>query len=266
MAKFKTTSAKGTHDSLEPLRNSFAAGSVVFEEGDLGLTMFVIESGEVEIHKVLGTGDQVLAVLGKGDFFGEMCMLEDDVPRSATAYAKTDVEVVIIDRSAFTFILKHNPEITIRIMRKLVRRLRQTTQLLEETLGHEVDIEASGVTDEPKAPPDPKARLVEVTSGLVFPLAKGSETTVGRIDPVTGILPDIDLTPVDGKRSISRRHARIRREANGTFNVVEDVGTMNGTFVKGVRLTAGEPHPVEAGDSVIFGTIQCRFEIDPTQA
>jgi pSer/pThr/pTyr-binding forkhead associated (FHA) protein len=83
---------------------------------------------------------------------------------------------------------------------------------------------------------------------------------------VTGIHPDVDLTPVDGKRSISRRHARIRREPGGGFSVIEDVGTMNGTFVQGVRLTAGEPQPVEAGDTVIFGTIQCRFEIDPTQA
>jgi hypothetical protein len=266
MAKFKTTGGKGTHDSLDPMRTDFSAGEVIFDEGDLGLTMYVIESGEVEIHKRFGGEDRVLAVLGKGDFFGEMCMLEEDVPRSATARAVTDVVAVMIDRSAFTFILKHNPEITIRIMRKLVRRLRQTTQLLEEAVGHKVDIESSGIGEMPKAPPDPRARLVEVTSGLVFPLAKEGETSVGRIDPVTGIHPDVDLTPVDGKRSISRRHARIRREDDGTFSVIEDVGTMNGTFVKGVRLTAGEPHPVEAGDTVIFGTIQCRFEIDPTRA
>ena len=171
----------------------------------------------------------------------------------------------MIDRSAFTFILKHNPEITIRIMRKLVRRLRQTTQLLEEAVGHKVDIESSGIADEPKAIPDPNARLVEVTSGLVFPLAKTGETSVGRMDPVTGIHPDVDLTPVDGKRSISRRHARIRHEEDGTFTVIEDVGTMNGTFVKGVRLSAGKAHLLEAGDTVIFGTIQCRFEIDPTR-
>lgn len=266
MGKFKTTGAKGTHDSLDPMRTEVTAGKVIFEEGDLGLTMYVIERGEVEIRKTFGRDDRVLAVLGKGDFFGEMCMLEDDVPRSATALALTDVEVVMIDRSAFTFILKHNPEITIRIMRKLVRRLRQTTHLLEEAVGHEVDIESSGITDEPNLSLDPRARLVEVTSGLVFPLAKGGETSVGRIDPVTGILPDVDLTPVDGKRSISRRHARIRREDDGSFSVIEDVGTMNGTFVKGVRLTAGKPHPVTAGDTVIFGTIQCRFEIDPTRA
>jgi hypothetical protein len=265
MAKFKTTAGKGTHDSLDPMRTNFTAGQAIFEEGDLGLTMYVIEAGEVEIRKKFGRETRTLAVLSKGDFFGEMCMLEEDVPRSATALATTDVEAVMIDRSAFTFILKHNPEITIRIMRKLVRRLRQTTELLEEAVGHEVDLEASDIDKAPKAAPDPRARLVEVTSGLVFPLAKDGETSVGRIDPVTGIHPDIDLTPVDGKRSISRRHARIRREEDGTFTVIEDVGTMNGTFVNGVRLTAGDGHQVDAGDSVIFGTIQCRFEIDPTK-
>jgi hypothetical protein len=262
MAKFKTTKDKGTHDSLEPMRTTFDAGTVIFNEGDLGLAMYVIEQGEVEIRKEIGNEERVLAVLGKGDFFGEMCMLEEDVPRSATAVALNDVEAVMIDRSAFTFILTHNTEITIRIMRKLVRRLRQTTQLLEEALGHEFDLAASGIDEAPAVKPDPNARLVEVTSGLVFPLAEGDDTTIGRIDPVTGIHPDIDLTPVDGKRSISRRHARIRREPDGSFSVVEDVGTMNGTFVKGVRLTAGEAHPVTSGDIVIFGTIQCRFEID----
>ncbi|MEE4272395.1 MAG: cyclic nucleotide-binding domain-containing protein [Thermoanaerobaculales bacterium] len=264
MAKFKTTGEKSTHDSLEPMRTSFAEGKVIFAEGDLGLAMYVIEKGEVEIRKRLGNEERILARLGKGDFFGEMCMLEDDVPRSATAIALSEVEAVSIDRSAFTFILKHNPEITIRIMRKLVRRLRQTTQLFEEAVGHEIDLASPDVTEEPKASPDPSARLVEVTSGLVFPLAKEGETSVGRIDPVTGIHPDVDLTPVDGKRSISRRHARIKREEDGSFVVVEDVGTMNGTFVSGVRLSAGKPHPLKPGDTVIFGTIQCRFEIDPS--
>ena len=76
------------------------------------------------------------------------------------------------------------------------------------------------------------------------------------------INPDIDLTPVDTKRSISRRHARIRREDDGTFNAIEDVGTMNGTFVNGVRLSPGQPVEVKPGDSIVFGTIQCQFEVD----
>ncbi len=267
MAKFKTTSnGPGNHDSLEPMRTHFEKGSLIFAEGDLGLAMYVIESGEVEIRKRLGSDDAVLATLGKGDFFGEMCMLEEESPRSASAVATTDVQAVLIDQSAFTFILKHNPEIAIRMMRKLVLRLRQTTQLLEEAVGHKVSLEESGITDGPRAARDPNARLVELTSSMVFALAEKRETTVGRIDPVTGIHPDIDLTPVDSKRSISRRHARVRREDDGSFAVIEDVGTMNGTFVNGVRLAAGRPMPVKRGDIVVFGTIQCRFELDEPAA
>ena len=263
MAKFKVKSTEGTHDSLEPMRTHFAKGSAIFAEGDLGLAMYVIESGTVEIRKNLGGRERVLATLSKGDFFGEMCMLEEETPRSAAAYAVEDVTAVMIDQSAFTFILKHNPEIAIRMMRKLAIRLQQTTELLEEAVGHKVDIEESGIKDtESGAKPDPNARLIEISSGISFPLADSRETTVGRIDPVTGIHPDVDLTPVDGKRSISRRHARLRREEDGTYAVIEDVGTMNGTFVNGVRLVAGKSVPVANGDTVVFGTIQCRFEID----
>ena len=262
MAKFKTTSAPGSHDSLDPLRTRFKKGSEIFKEGDLGLTMYVIESGDVEVRKRFGKEDSILAKLSKGDFFGEMCMLEDETPRSATAVAITDVDVVAIDQSAFTFMLKHNPEIAIRMMRKLAIRLKQTTDLLEEALGHEVSIERSGIRDVPAAKKDPTARVVEVGTGTVFPLAEKRDTTVGRIDPVTGINPDIDLTPVDVKRSTSRRHARIRREEDGTFSVIEDVGTMNGTFVNGVRLKTGQACPMMHGDTVVFGTIQFLFEMD----
>jgi CRP-like cAMP-binding protein len=263
MAKFKVKSARGTHDSLEPMRTQFAQGTVIFAEGDLGLTMYVIESGPVEIRKKLGGEDRVLATLAKGDFFGEMCMLEEESPRSAAAHAIEDVAAVMIDQSAFTFILKHNPEIAIRMMRKLVVRLQQTTKLLEDAVGHKVDIEESGIKEkESDAAHDPNARLVEISSGITFPLADSRDTTVGRIDPVTGILPDVDLTPVDGKRSISRRHARMRHEDDGSYGVIEDVGTMNGTFVNGERLVAGRLVPVANGDTVVFGTIQCRFEID----
>jgi hypothetical protein len=262
MAKFKVTSREPAHDSLEPMRTQFPKDSVIFTEGDLGLAMYVIESGTVEIRKNIGGKETVLATLGKGDFFGEMCMLEEDTPRSATAHAVEKVAAVMIDQSAFTFILRHNPEIAIRMMRKLVLRLEHTTHLLEEAVGHKVDIEESGIRDKPAPKPDPSARLVEISTGIAFPLSASKETTVGRIDPVTGINPEVDLTPVDGKRSISRRHARIKREEDGTFIVVEDVGTMNGTFVNGVRLAAGRPVPVASGDTVVFGTIQCRFEID----
>jgi len=264
MVKFKTTAGQNQtpHDPFDPMKVVFPDGTVIFEEGDLGLAMYVIEKGEVEIRKKMGSEERTLAVMGKGDFFGEMCMLEEESPRTASAHAVTDVEAVSIDQSAFTFILRHNPEIAIRMMRKLVTRLKQTTRLLEEAIGHEVDLEESGLTDGPRSAPDPDARLVELGTGMMLPLSRERETTVGRLDPVTGIHPDIDLTPVDSKRSTSRRHARIRKEEDGTFSVIEDVGTMNGTFVNGVRLDTGRAFPMKPGDKVVFGTVECRFEID----
>jgi pSer/pThr/pTyr-binding forkhead associated (FHA) protein len=134
--------------------------------------------------------------------------------------------------------------------------------MLEEAVGREVDIDQSGVTDGPRAAPDMSVRIVEIETGRAFPLADQRETYIGRIDPVTGIHPDIDLTPVDTKRTISRRHAHVRREEGGAFSLIEDVGTMNGTFVNNVRLTAGRPYPINPGDSLVFGTVQCRFEVD----
>ncbi len=264
MAKFRTTAPGGSsaHDSLEPLRTHFPKGSVIFSEHDLGLAMYIVETGEVEIKKRMGKELRVLALLGKGDFFGEMCMLEEESPRSATAVAKSDVDAVMIDQAAFIFILEHNPEIAIRMMRKLVRRLRETTRMLEEAVGHEVDLEVSGITEGPRAAPDPSVRLVEVSSGTAFPLVDTRETTIGRSDPVTSIHPDIDLSTVDPKRSVSRRHARLRREEDGSFSVIEDVGTMNGTFVNGVRLSTGRPYPIGSGDTLILGTVRCQFEVE----
>lgn len=264
MAKFKTTASPNqvSRDPFDPMKVSKPEGSVIFSEGDLGLAMYVIETGEVEIRKEMGSEIRCLARMGKGDFFGEMCMLEEESPRTASAHAMTDVELVSIDQSGFTFILRHNPEIAIRMMRKLVTRLKQTTKLLEEALGHKVDIEESGLTDGPRSAPDPDARMIEIGSGMELPLSREKETLVGRLDPVTGIHPDIDLTAVDPKRSTSRRHARIRKEEDGSFTVIEDIGTMNGTFVNGVRLDTGRAFPMKPGDTVVFGTVECRFEID----
>ncbi len=89
-------------------------------------------------------------------------------------------------------------------------------------------------------------RLVHVKSGMEFFLSLGPETMIGRTDPVTGINPDIDLTPVDTQRSISRRHAKIYRRG-GKYFLAEEIGTMNGTFVNGTRLETGVPAEIKPG-------------------
>lgn len=238
-----------------------AAGEYVFREGELGTEMFILQEGQVEILKLVGGAEEQLAVLEKGDFFGEMSLLED-LPRTATARAITDCKVIRINGSTFDQMLRTKPEIAVRIMRKLSRRLRQTDQMLREALGSQ-DVSPGGMQapemptpDAAPAPAGPQ-RLIHA-SGMEFSLSASSETLVGRRDPVTGIHPDVDLTPIDTQRSTSRRHAKIYRRG-GKFFVCEEIGTMNGTFVNGERVETGVPVEAKPGDELQFGLVKLAF-------
>jgi pSer/pThr/pTyr-binding forkhead associated (FHA) protein len=255
---FKTTGKKGGQSFTVEV----AAGEFVFKEGDLGTEMYIVQEGKVEILQRLADGgaDKQLAVLEKGDFFGEMSVLED-LPRTASARALTEARLLQINGSTFDQMLRSNPEIAVRMMRKLSRRLRETDNLLRQALGSAA---ASAPSSELPAPdavvaagPGPH-RLVHLRSGMEFFLAPGAETTVGRNDPVTGIHPEVDLTPVDGQRSTSRRHAKVYRRGNKFF-VAEEIGTMNGTFVNGTRIETGVPAEIKDGDEVRFGVVDTVF-------
>ncbi len=77
---------------------------------------------------------------------------------------------------------------------------------------------------------------------------------------MTGIRPDVDLTNLDGPRSVSRRHAKIV-QADDEFHVVEEIGTMNGTFVNGNRIATGTPTPLRDGDRLRFGLVDLTFRV-----
>ncbi len=247
---FKTTKTKYDFE--------IKSGQTVFVEDDLGTEMYIIRDGQVEIVKDLEGEERQLAVLGQGDFFGEMSILED-MPRTATARALVDCKLLAINGTTFDQMLRKDPEITVRIMRKLSRRLRETDRMLRDALGAEE-------SQAPEVPPQdapPVAfgteKLIEEATGTEFFISKGIETAIGRSDPVTGITPHIDLTTVDTQRSISRRHATILRREHRFF-VREEVGTMNGTFVNEQRLETGAEKEFTDGDEVRFGLVKTRFQ------
>lgn len=256
---FKTTSRKA---ALPSYTVEFEEGHMVFREGELGTEMYIIHDGRVAILKRVGGEDRPLATLEKGDFFGEMSLLED-LPRTASAQAISKVKLLQINGATFDQMLRSNPEIAVRMMRKLSRRLRETDALLREALGGPAGpvVEVAAVQDPPPPAATGPQRLVHDKSGMEFPLAKGSETTIGRRDPVTGIHPDIDLTPVDTQRSISRRHAKVYRRGLKFF-VAEEIGTMNGTFVNGTRIETGVPTEVNFGDEVRCGLVTLHFRAE----
>jgi hypothetical protein len=241
------------------------SGKPIFQEGDTGTEMYIIESGTVDILRS-GRGQEPIATLEAGDFFGEMAVLEDQA-RFASAVARSPCRLLRIDRASFGDVLSQNVEIAIRIMRKLTARLRRSEQRAQEAQGalEEVmrKLQAKEAAPPPAAPaPTPApapAASSSVTllheSGQRFTLSGKSEFLVGRPDPVTGINPEVNLGPLDEGRSLSRRHAKIVQHEGG-YALREDVGTTNGTFINGVRLKTGEPVAIKPGDQIRFGSVE----------
>lgn len=256
---FKTTGSGTGPAKRSGYGIELKAGDLIFREGDLGTEMFIVHEGKVEILNQVGDEEQLLAVLEKGDFFGEMSVLED-LPRAATARAATDCRLLQINGSTFDQLLQGNPEIAVRMMRKLSRRLRETDELLKSVMG--TNVRSSREVPKPVAQvvAEGPEKLVHVPSGMEFFLSNGPETTLGRKDPVTGIYPDVDLTPVDTQRSVSRRHAKIYRRGSKFF-FGEEIGTMNSTFLNGGRLDTGVPAEVHPGDELRCGVVNLRFEV-----
>ena len=237
----------------------YGVGDSIFEEGDAGTTMYIVQRGAVQLYRRLDGKRQDLAKMEKGDFFGEMSVLEG-LPRTHSAVAAEDSELIEINSTTFDKMIRSNIEIAVRMLRKLSIRLRDVERRLERatvapSAGEVPQIEKEDQTLQLNPPAGLRLECVE--EGVQFAL-NPHETLVGRYDPVTEVRPDIDLTDVDLKRSVSRRHARII-QTNGGYSIVEEVGALNGTFVNGQQLTPGEPRPLEEGDEISFGMVSTFF-------
>jgi len=103
------------------------AGDLVFKEGDPGTEMYIVQSGTVEVFNETPGGPASLAVMEKGDFFGEMALL-DGAPHGASARAIDDVELIEINSTLFDRMIKGNVEIAVRMLRKLSIRLRESNR------------------------------------------------------------------------------------------------------------------------------------------
>ncbi len=109
----------------------FDRNQVIFYEGDLGGSLYIIATGTVKIVMMSDDGrEHILGMLHNGDFFGEISLI-DGQPRSATAIAQDKVSIVTISRDDFVRLLKENPEMSLKIMVTLCERLRRTDKHVE---------------------------------------------------------------------------------------------------------------------------------------
>jgi CRP/FNR family transcriptional regulator, cyclic AMP receptor protein len=110
--------------TIEKCITEFDVDDVIFEEGSTGRELFVVLDGEVEIAKVSGPTRTTIVKLGKGEFFGEMAVI-DGSARSATAIAAAPhTKVMRINHARFVYLVSQQPAFALMVMDALSKRLR----------------------------------------------------------------------------------------------------------------------------------------------
>lgn len=233
----------------------FAAGAVLLDHAQPANAIYIIESGHIAIELRPGA---LPAVLGPGEFFGETALLQP--PQPMRAVARTAGRVLRIESTLLPAVLQENAGIALQLLRQLAQR--------------QQPIDASAVTHAPSDTPAPLSlpphappadvQAPEPTGPYVLDHAEGRivlplgacECLVGRPDPATGAIPEVNLGPLDLARSLSRRHARLLLDADGGITLREEPSVSNGTWVNGEKLVAGQLVALKRGDTLRFGAIE----------
>lgn len=118
---------------FERFGQSFDAGAQIFAEAEAAAHCYLIQSGRVRLVKRIRSSDRSLTVLRPGDLFGEEALLPN-APRGASAVALTDVSVLALDRQTFGVLLSSNPDVALRLVEQLVRRLGHAEEQLENAM------------------------------------------------------------------------------------------------------------------------------------
>ena len=119
--------------TIEKCINAFAVDDVIFEEGSTGRELFVVLDGQVEIAKLGGGVKTTIVKLGKGEFFGEMAVI-DGSARSATAIASApNTKVMRINHARFVYLVSQQPAFALMVMDALSKRLRASNAVTYRT-------------------------------------------------------------------------------------------------------------------------------------
>lgn len=146
----------------------FQPSSVIFQQGELGHTMYIIISGKIELSTVKSAGEkQTLVILEEGDILGEMALLTQ-APRSASAIARTDTRLFCITQSVFNEVLAENTCVSLYFIRLLTDRLTKTNYSLQENRKVKKNI----VAEEVRKLPDNLQHLILSASLLPSPISQ----------------------------------------------------------------------------------------------
>jgi CRP/FNR family cyclic AMP-dependent transcriptional regulator len=129
MAKRASQKAKENAMAIEKCINEFDVGAIIFEEGSTGRELFLVLDGRIDIVKLNGATKTLIVTLGKGEFFGEMAVI-DGSARSATAIAAApNTRVMRINHARFVYLVSQQPAFALMVMDALSKRLRASNAM-----------------------------------------------------------------------------------------------------------------------------------------
>ncbi len=108
-------------------RQTYQAGERIFKEGDEGNLAYIVQSGEVEIFKIVDGEEKVLGTVGQGGIFGEMAII-DAKPRMAAARASKGSTIIVVTRAMFEQKLKSSDPFIRGLLNILVNHIRSLSQ------------------------------------------------------------------------------------------------------------------------------------------
>jgi K+-sensing histidine kinase KdpD len=169
---------------------TFSAGTIIFNENTRGERLYLILEGRVKISKITKSGmETLLAILGKGEFFGEMELIEDQA-RSARTTALENTVVAGIANHDFDSLIKTNHIVTLNLLKAISKRLRSTDEIIVSEL--EKSLEVSKVQVEKLNMLIDAAKTVNSTLDLDRLLDVILETAIKSIAADSGTLYLVD--------------------------------------------------------------------------
>ena len=105
------------------LGKTYSDGEAIIQQGEMGDCMYVVQSGQVEVVQHSEHGEQHLAFLETGDFFGEMAVFEKEV-RSATVQAAGEARVLKVDKKTLLRRIREDPLLAVNLLQTMSHRLR----------------------------------------------------------------------------------------------------------------------------------------------
>ncbi len=109
-------------DKSDDFEVKFNEGDIIFCEFEPGEEMYIIKEGKVRITKIQNDKEKTIDVIGPGEMFGEMALIDND-KRTATVIAETDVTLIRVDKNNFEMLAKNNPQWALKLLKNFSRRI-----------------------------------------------------------------------------------------------------------------------------------------------